>query len=44
MASLGVKINESKCPFTGIERFARDNGYAEVDVRVLDEAKSFFGM
>ena len=44
VASLGVKIGESKCPFTGIERFARDNGYAEVDVRVLDEAKSFFGM
>jgi len=84
VASLGVKIGESKCPFTGmvqeatgeqttkpdgvpwtpeaesrmagvpefvrpmvrtgIERFARDNGYAEVDEKVLDEAKSFFGM
>jgi hypothetical protein len=84
VASLGVKIGESKCPFTGmvqdvageqapkpdgvawtqeaenrmagvpefvrpmvrtgIERFARDNGYTEVDVRVLDEARAFFGM
>jgi hypothetical protein len=84
VASLGVKIGESKCPFTGmvqeaagepatkpdgvpwtpeaesrmtgvpefvrpmvrtgIERFARENGHAEVDEKVLDQAKSFFGM
>jgi hypothetical protein len=29
---------------TGIERFAREKGYAAVDERVLDEAKQFFGM
>ncbi len=29
---------------TGIERFARERGYAEVDERVLDLARSFFGM
>ncbi|HKQ61639.1 MAG TPA: PCP reductase family protein [Candidatus Polarisedimenticolaceae bacterium] len=29
---------------TGIERFARERGYAQVDERVLDEAKDFFGM
>jgi hypothetical protein len=29
---------------TGIERFARERGYAEVDERVLDEAKGQFGM
>ena len=29
---------------TGIERFARDKGYTQVDERVLDEAKNFFGM
>ncbi len=29
---------------TGIERFARERGYHEVDEKVLDEAKGFFGM
>jgi hypothetical protein len=29
---------------TGIERYARDNGFREVDEQVLDQAKSFFGM
>lgn len=29
---------------TGIERFAKERGYATIDERVLDEAKSFFGM
>lgn len=29
---------------TGIEKFARDNGYAEIDEAVLDQAKDFFGM
>jgi len=29
---------------TGIERFAREKGFDEVDERVLDEAKQFFGM
>jgi len=29
---------------TGIERFARDNGASEVDDRILDAAKEFFGM
>lgn len=29
---------------TGIERFAIERGYAEVDERVMDEAKGFFGM
>jgi hypothetical protein len=28
----------------GIERFARENGFHEVDEQVLDRAKSFFGM
>lgn len=28
----------------GIERFARERGYARVDGRVLDEARSRFGM
>jgi hypothetical protein len=28
----------------GIERFARENGFREVDEQVLDRAKSFFGM
>jgi len=27
-----------------VERFARENGYAEVNEKVLDEAKSFLGM
>ena len=27
-----------------VERFARENGYSEVDEKVLDEAKSFLGM
>ena len=29
---------------TGIERFARERGYPEVDERVLDEAKDSFGL
>jgi hypothetical protein len=29
---------------TGIERFARDNGHAQIDEAVLDEAKDYFGM
>ena len=29
---------------TGIERFARDNGAVEVDERILDAARDFFGM
>lgn len=29
---------------TGIERFARERGYSEVDESVLEEAKSFLGM
>jgi hypothetical protein len=29
---------------TGIERYAREQGFREVDERVLDQAKSFFGM
>jgi hypothetical protein len=29
---------------TGIERFARERGYATIDERVLDEARDFFGM
>jgi hypothetical protein len=29
---------------TGIERFARDNGASEVDDKILDAAKEFFGM
>jgi hypothetical protein len=29
---------------TGIERFARDNGAAEVDEGILDAAREFFGM
>jgi hypothetical protein len=29
---------------TGIERFARERGYATVDEKVLDEARDFFGM
>lgn len=28
----------------GIERFARERGYAEVDEKVLDEARAVFGM
>jgi hypothetical protein len=28
----------------GVERFARERGLAEVDARVLDDAKNFFGM
>jgi hypothetical protein len=28
----------------GIEKFARDKGYAEVDEGVLEEARSYFGM
>lgn len=29
---------------TGIEKFARDKGALEVDERILDEARDFFGM
>ena len=29
---------------TGIERFARDNGASEVDEKILDAAREFFGM
>ncbi len=29
---------------TGVERFARERGYASIDERVMDEAKDFFGM
>jgi hypothetical protein len=29
---------------TGIEKYAKDNGYVEVDAKVLDEARSHFGM
>jgi Proto-chlorophyllide reductase 57 kD subunit len=29
---------------TGIERFARDRGTLEVDEKMLDEAREFFGM
>ncbi len=29
---------------TSIERFARERGYAEVDEKVLDEARAFYGM
>jgi hypothetical protein len=29
---------------TGIERFARERGYATIDEKVLEEARSFFGM
>ena len=29
---------------TGIERFARENGAVEVDEKVLDAAREFFGM
>lgn len=29
---------------TGIEKFARDSGHAEITTEVLDEAKSHFGM
>jgi predicted RNA-binding Zn-ribbon protein involved in translation (DUF1610 family) len=28
----------------GIERYAKDNGFSEIDEQVLDRAKSFFGM
>ena len=29
---------------TGIEKFAQERGAAEVDEKILDEAKDFFGM
>jgi hypothetical protein len=29
---------------TGIERFARENGFLEVDEKILDAARDFFGM
>jgi hypothetical protein len=29
---------------TGIERFAREQGAQEVDERILDQAREFFGM
>jgi hypothetical protein len=28
----------------GIERYARDNGCVEVDEKILDAARDFFGM
>jgi hypothetical protein len=28
---------------SGIEKFARDHGFAQIDARVLDRAKGFFG-
>ena len=41
-----TKIPEFVRPMaiTGIEKFARDNGYSQVDEEVLDQAKDFFGM
>ena len=29
---------------TGIERFARDRGLAQIDAQVLEQARAFFGM
>ena len=29
---------------TGIEKFAREQGVSEVDEKILDEARDFFGM
>ena len=29
---------------TGIEQFARDRGALEVDEKILEEARDFFGM
>ncbi len=29
---------------TGIEKFARDEGLAEIDAQVLEQARAFFGM
>ena len=29
---------------SGIEQYAKDNGYSEIDEKVLDEARSHFGM
>jgi hypothetical protein len=29
---------------SGIEQFAKDKGYAQIDEKVLDEARGFFGM
>jgi hypothetical protein len=28
----------------GIEKFAQDNGLAQIDAQVLEQAKDFFGM
>jgi len=41
-----AKIPEFVRPMarTGIERFAREKGAAEVDEQILDEARDFFGM
>jgi hypothetical protein len=41
-----AKIPEFVRPMarTGIERFARERGAAEVDENILDEAREFFGM
>ncbi len=41
-----AKIPEFVRPMarTGIERFARENGSLEVDERILDAAREFFGM
>jgi hypothetical protein len=29
---------------SGIERFAEESGYREIDLKVLDEARARFGM
>ena len=42
MAAVPEFVKPMVC--SGIERFAREHGYSEVDERVLDEAKSFLGM
>jgi hypothetical protein len=42
MANVPEFVKPMVC--SGIERFAREKGYSEVDVKVLDEAKSFLGM
>jgi rubredoxin len=41
-----AKIPEFVRPMarTGIERYARENGADEVDEKILDEARDFFGM
>jgi len=54
--SLGVRIGPAEARLanipefvrpmakTGIERFARENGAIEVDEKILDQAREFFGM